>query len=198
MRTLAALVLGESTWPPAGLVRDPARVERVVPVVVVFSAFSTFSVAALGATFLVRFLGTGNSEFSLSSPDSSSLLRFFARAVFVALAYVGTALVLIVLFVEVDLMRTSGEDAGREEGALGTALRGLRPAVPVPTVFLVAAVVVVVVVMAVVSVTLVGGAGAVISRTGADALRRLASVVWRVTTGMRLTRRSRRDCILAH
>lgn len=147
----------------------------------------------------MRFLGTGNSEFSLSSPDSSSLLRFFARAVFVALAYVGTVLVLVVLVVEVDLMRTSGEDAGLEEGALGTALRGLRPAVPVPAAFLVAAVVVVdVVVTAVVVVTLVGGAGAVISCTGADALRRLASVVWRVTTGMRLTRRSRRDCILAH
>lgn len=197
MRALAALVLGESTWPPlVGLVRDPARVERVVPVAV-FSAFSVFSVAALGATFLVRFLGTGSSEFSLSSPDISSLLRFFARAVLVALAYVGT--VLVVLGLEVDLMRTSGEDAGREEGALGTALRGLRPAVPVPAVFLVAAVVVVaVVVVAVVVVTLVGGAGAVIGCTGADALRRLASVVWRVTIGMRLTRRSRRDCILAH
>lgn len=45
------------------------------------------------------------------------------------------------------------------------------------------------------------GAGAVAVATGcagADALRRSSSVVWRVTVGMRLTRRSRRDCMLAH
>lgn len=107
----------------------------------------------------MRFLGTGScSEFSLSSPDISSLLRFFDRVVLVALAYAGVGFVVLV----VGLARSSWDDAGLVEDVLTllvAALRGLRPKVPVPvlTAFFV---VVAAGAVAAVAVAFAGGAGA--------------------------------------
>ena len=136
----------------------------------------------------MRFFGTGRSAFSLSSPDISSLLRFLARVVFVGCAYVGVGLALAAGFARL----MSGEEVAGAEELVGIefvgAARVLREAGAGAgaDVFLAAAVLVV-------------GAGAVATGcAGADALRRSSSVVWRVTVGMRLTRRSRRDCMLAH
>ena len=137
--------------------REAARVERVV------GAAAAAGAAGFWATFLVRFLGTGSSEFSLSSPDNSSLLRFFARVVFVAFAYAGVGLVVLVLVV---LIRTSGDVAGLEVALtlLVAALRVLRGAVPAAAAFFVVG-------------AFPGGAGAATGCSGADALRRLESVV---------------------
>jgi len=179
LRTLAALVFGDNTCAvAAGLVRDAARVDRTVAV----------GAEGFRAIVLVRFLGTGRSVFSLSSPalsspDISSLLRFLARVFFVALAYAGVGLVALAA----GLTRSSKEDAGLEEepvaALVGAAVRALRVAVAVA--FLVGA-------------GFAGGAATTTGGAGAETLRSWRSVVWRVTTGMRLTRRSRRDCILAH
>jgi hypothetical protein len=138
----------------------------------------------------VRFLGTGSSAFSLSSLDISSLLRFFARVVFVAFAYAGVGFV--GLGAGADLGRSSEAKAGAAADIatafVGAAFRVLRMAGAGAVALLVGA--------AVLAVVVVAGADCAVA--GAAALRSSRSVVWRVTTGMRFTRRSRRDCNEAH
>jgi hypothetical protein len=179
---LAALFFGDRTW-VAAFVREAARVARVV-VVVGAAGFWTGAGAAL-----TRFFGAGSSAFSLSSEDISSLLRFLARVVLVAFAYAGVGLLVLA-----DLGRSSVADAGAaaEEVAMafvGAAVRVLRAAGGFVVAFLAA--------VAVFAMGAGAGAGAGFVVAGAAAFRSSRTVVCRVTLGMRLTRRSKRDCIEA-
>jgi hypothetical protein len=92
-----------------------------------------------------------------------------------------------------DLGRSSEAEAGAADDVamafVGAALRVLRVAGAGAAAFFVTAAVLTLV---------VGGAGAGSPMYSASVLRSSRSVVWRVTTGMRFTRRSRRDCSEAH
>jgi hypothetical protein len=139
----------------------------------------------------------GNWAFSLSSPETSSLLRFLARVFFVSLAYAGTRLLVVVFAGSSGAEAEAGarEDVGiaLEEVEALVLVRVLRVAGAFAAAFVDAAVAF--------GLGAVSGDAAVtglITSAGADACRSSRRVVWRVTTGMRLTRRSRRDCILAH
>ena len=82
-RALALSFLGDKTWAGVALVREAARVVRVL-------AAGLVAAGALGATVLVLFLGTASSAaFSLSSLEISSLPRFFVRVDLVSLATLG-------------------------------------------------------------------------------------------------------------
>lgn len=112
-RALALLFFGDKTWAVAALVREAARVVRVV------------AAGAFGAAALTLFLGTASSAaFSLSSLDISSLPRFFPRADFVSLVAVGFGAALMTAGFGIDFGSSVGA-AGCDEVAV-CAVRVLR------------------------------------------------------------------------